>query len=145
MITRDEVLMGREKTSPLTPEMELNLQALLIGLNKFRTIYGKPMKVASGYRPPEINSKIKGAAKKSNHMVCLACDFVDIDGSLDLYCANNLKILEECGLYLEHPKWTKTWCHLQVAKPSSGKRIFIPFAGEPLPGKCDKLFLNLKI
>lgn len=136
--------MGREKSNPLTPEMEQNLVKLLEGLNKFRAIYGKPMKVSSGYRPEAFNVKA-GGAKKSNHMVCLACDFVDIHSSLDIFCVANQDILEKCGLYLEHPKWTKTWCHLQVVKPASGKRIFVPQATEPVSSKCDELFLNLKV
>lgn len=124
-ITREEVLMGRDKEYPLTPEIENNLNKLLIALNKFRHIYGKPMKVSSGYRPAAINAKV-GGAKKSNHMLCLACDFVDTDGKLDKFCINNLHVLEECGLYLEDPKYTKGWCHLQAIAPRSNNRVFIP-------------------
>lgn len=126
MITRDEVLMGRDKQAPLTPELEANLTKLLEALNKFRKIYGKPMKVSSGYRPPAINEKTFGAARRSNHMICLACDFRDSDGSLDQFCLNNKKVLEECGLWLESPEYTVGWCHLQCVPPMSGKRVFIP-------------------
>ena len=80
MITREEVLMGRDRTHPLSPDLEANLANLLICLNKFRKEYGKPMRVSSGYRPAAINSKV-GGAKKSAHMTCEACDFVDTDGS----------------------------------------------------------------
>jgi hypothetical protein len=126
MITREEILMGRDKIVPLSQEQEDNLEHLLECLNKLRTAYGKPMYVSSGYRPEAINSKVKGAAKKSNHIMCLACDFKDLDGSLDEWCLQNLDILEECGLYLESPMHTPNWCHLQAIPPKSGKRIFIP-------------------
>lgn len=124
-VSRDEILMGREREVPLSKEQEDNLSKLLIAVNKFRNIYGKPLKVSSGYRPGVYN-KAAGGAKKSNHMVCLAVDFADADGSLDSYCLNNLKVLEECGLYLESPEHTLGWTHLQVVPPASGKRVFKP-------------------
>lgn len=126
MITRQEVLMGRDKDYPLTPEMEANLTKLLECLNKFRAMYGKPMYVSSGYRPAAINATVKGAAKKSNHMICLATDFADKDGELDKWCLDNLDKLEECGLYLEDPAATPGWAHLQCVPPKSGKRVFKP-------------------
>lgn len=125
-ISRQEVLMGRDKQYPLTQEMEQNLQKLLKALNLFRQMYGKPMSVTSGYRPAAINATVANAAKKSNHMVCLACDFKDTDGSLDKYCMDNKYILEQCGLYLEHPDATPGWCHLQCVPPKSGNRVFRP-------------------
>ena len=124
MITREEILMGRDKAAPLTPEMEKNLEKLLVAINKFRAIYGKPMTITSGYRPPNINANTPGAAKKSNHMVCLAVDFKDADGSLDAFCMNNLAVLEKCGLWLESSEHTPGWCHLQCVPPASGKRVF---------------------
>lgn len=143
-ITRNEILMGREKEFPLSEELEKNLEKLLKALNQFREIYGKPMQVSSGYRPAGYNESA-GGAKKSNHMICLACDFVDLESALDSYCVGNQDILEQCGLYLEHPKWTKTWCHLQAIKPASGKRIFIPSTQEPPISKHDTLFDSLKV
>lgn len=117
--------MGREKLSPLTKEMEANLVKLLDCLNKFRQAYGKPMTVSSGYRPPEQNAAA-GGANKSNHMICLAADFRDTDGQLDAFCLKNLKLLEQCGLYLEDPASTPGWCHLQAISPKSGNRVFKP-------------------
>lgn len=125
-ITRNEILMGREKDAPLTGIMEVNLEKLLRAVNKFRAVYGKPMKVTSGYRPAAINATVPGAAKKSNHMACLAVDFADSDGKLAEYCLNNLKLLEEFGIWLEDPAFTKGWVHMQVVPPRSGNRIFKP-------------------
>jgi hypothetical protein len=126
MISRDEILMGRDKQAPLTGAMEVNLEKLLKAVNKFRAVYGKPLKVTSGYRPEAINSQVKGAARASNHMVCLAVDFADRDGKLAEYCLNNLKLLEEFGLWMEDPGHTKGWVHLQCVPPRSGNRVFIP-------------------
>ena len=126
MISRDEILMGRDKQFPIDGVMEKNLEKLLRGVNKFRAVYGKSMKVTSGYRPAAINATVKGAAKKSNHMVCLAVDFADSDGKLAEYCLNNLKLLEEFGIWIEDPAFTKGWVHMQVVPPRSGNRVFKP-------------------
>lgn len=125
LITRDEVLMGRDKEYPLTPELSINLDKLLEALNKFRQIYGKPMRVTSGYRPGKYN-KAAGGASNSSHLTCEACDFADVDWSLKQFVMLNPQVLEDCGLYMEHPDHTRTWCHLQIRKTSSGVRIFKP-------------------
>lgn len=120
--------MGRDVShkSEYSQEISDNLDKLLVPLNKFREAYGKPMAVTSGWRPPSLNSTVKGAAPKSNHQRGLACDFKDSDGSLDQFCMDNLDLLEKLGLYLEHPDATKGWCHLQCVPPRSGNRVFRP-------------------
>ena len=125
-VTREEVLMGRDAIAPLTVELEMNLTKLLACLNKFRAAYGKPLLVSSGYRPPQINNQVTGAAKKSNHMKCLACDFKDPDGELAKWCLLNLDVLKGCELWLEAPSKTPGWCHLQCVPPKSGNRVFEP-------------------
>jgi uncharacterized protein YcbK (DUF882 family) len=120
-----EVLMGREVSNPLTPELTRNLDNLLISLNKLRAHWGKPLVVTSGYRPAEFNKKA-GGAKSSSHMTCEACDFRDSDGSLDKFLLENQQVLIDCGLYLEHPDATPGWCHVQTRPPKSGNRVFRP-------------------
>lgn len=124
-ISRVEVLMGREKQNPLTPEMEGNLQKLLVAINLIRDLYGKPMTVSSGYRPAAANAAA-GGASKSCHLTCEAVDFADRDRKLTKWCLANLDILEQAGLYMESPVATPTWVHLQTRPPKSGKRIFLP-------------------
>lgn len=126
MISRDEVLMGRDAQYPLTQEMEANLAKLLVAINKVRTEYGKPMFVSSGYRPAAINANVPGAAKKSNHMVCLAVDIRDVDGKMKSWCLANLDKLALYGLWMEDAGSTPTWCHLQCVPPRSGNRVFKP-------------------
>jgi len=125
-ISKAEILMGRDKDYPLDVEQLQNLQKLLVAVNLFRQHYGKSMIVSSGYRPAAINAKTKGAAKKSNHMKVLACDFQDTDGAIDKFCIDNLHILEACGLWLESPDSTVGWSHLQCIPPKSGNRVFKP-------------------
>jgi hypothetical protein len=124
VISRAEVLMGRDSEYPLTPELEANLVRLLASLNRFRTIYGKPMFVTSGYRPGKYNTKA-GGAPHSAHLTCEACDFADGEGKLADYCIRNLSLLEKCGLWMESPAKTKGWVHLQI-RPVPGKRVFEP-------------------
>jgi hypothetical protein len=125
MIDRSEILMGRDVEYPLTPTLETNLKTLLTALNGFRSVYGIPMVVSSGYRPGKYNTAAHGA-KNSSHLTCQACDFRDPDGSLDQYCLDNLPLLEKLGLWLESPDSTPGWCHLQVRPISTGHRVFVP-------------------
>ena len=136
MITREEILHNYNSALPLDTEIENNLtNVLLPALNKFRAVYGKPMIVTSGLRSKESHIAIynrKGIydidriPMGSAHLQGLATDFRDHKGLLKNYCLNNISLLEECGLYMEDPVYTLTWCHLQAVAPRSGKRIFIP-------------------
>jgi len=83
--------------------------------------------VSSGFRPSDINAGIVGAAKKSLHMSCLAIDIADLDGKLDKLIASRDDLLKKYGLWLENPKKTINWCHLDCK--DRGKRdlnIFMP-------------------
>lgn len=120
MISRDEILMGRDAEFPLSQELEDNLKLLLICVNKLRALYGKPMYVSSGYRPGHYNSDVSGA-KNSTHMVCMAVDFHDVDNALKDWIT--VEILEECGLWQEDPAKTPTWLHVDT-KPREN-RVFL--------------------
>ena len=113
--------MGRDVEFPLSPELEKNLSNLLVALNAFRAVYGKPMRVSSGYRPGKYNTAA-GGAPNSTHLVCMACDFADLDGSLDAFCLANLPSLEQCGLWLEDPERTHGWTHLDIR--ARNNRVF---------------------
>jgi hypothetical protein len=95
----------------------------MVALNLFREAYGKPMRVTSGYRPGKYNTNA-GGAKNSSHISCEACDFADPDGELAKFCLENIALLEECKLYLESPKATRGWIHLQVRHVVN--RVFNP-------------------
>jgi uncharacterized protein YcbK (DUF882 family) len=121
MITRDEILMGRDKEYPLDAALEANLQALLSAVNKLRTLYGKPMYVSSGYRPGHYNTDAHGA-KNSTHLTCQAVDFKDADGALKTWITEDM--LVQCGLYMEAREATPVWLHVQI-RPTVN-RIFKP-------------------
>jgi len=125
MITKQEILGGHDKRWPLTPKMEDNLLRLLAAVNIVRAVYGYPLYTSSGYRPKEVNEAV-GGSPKSKHMTCEAVDFHDRDGKFALWCLQHLDVLEQAGLYMEDPRYTVGWTHLSVAKPKSGKRVFIP-------------------
>lgn len=126
MITLDVYLMGRDKLYPITPEQKSNAENLLVSINLLLEEYGKELEVSSGYRPPAINANA-GGSKKSKHMSCEAIDLRDPDKSFKKWCVDNLNLLEKYGLYMEHPDYTPTWCHLQSVAPGSKKRIFKPY------------------
>jgi len=128
MITREEILMGRDKVHPLTPEIEANLKKLLEAVNKFRAAYGKPLLVSSGWRPGSFNTAA-GGAKASAHMVALAVDFKDPDGFVDAFAAecDRKALLKQWGLWLERPENTPGWCHLDCKdRGNRTSNIFVP-------------------
>lgn len=90
-----------------------------------------------------MNSMVKGASPKSNHIIGCAVDISDGSGDLMRWCLANLDVVADAGLYMEDFRWTPTWCHFQSSKPKSGKRIFVPSDALPLApnrwdGKYDK-------
>lgn len=126
--------MGRYDTHSklYTGELPTNTLILLERVNKLlyfaRAAGVNPQDppVNSGWRPPDINSKVEGASKTSLHMTCQAIDLADPNGDLDKFCFNNQYTLTDIGLWLEHPDATPRWCHLQSKPPRSGNRVFRP-------------------
>lgn len=120
--------MGRDKThrAELNRELRANARETLRRINRLLKRASMTGRVSSGWRPAAINARIPGAAKGSRHLHCLAIDLEDRNGALDAWCMANLAVLEELGLWLEHPDATPGWCHLQTCPPRSGNRIFNP-------------------
>lgn len=139
MISKDEILMGRDKKYPkeYTKEISDNVDKLLEIMNKVRKAYNKPMIIASGWRPAEINEGTSNAAKSSNHLKGLAVDIKDTDGSLWKWVLLNLNLMKDLGIYLEDKRWTPTWVHFQIVPPKSKKRIYIPSTA---PAKADDIW-----
>lgn len=120
--------MGRDKLhrEELTRELRSNARETLRRVNRLLRRAGILTSVSSGWRPAAVNARIPGAAKGSRHILCLAIDLNDRDGALDAWCMANPAVLEELGLWLEHPAATPGWCHLQTCPPRSGNRVFEP-------------------
>lgn len=124
MISLQE-MMGPNNYDDLSDELKANAIEQLRRVNLFRTEYGIPMIVDSGYRTPEHNAAI-GGAKDSSHCTCQAIDFRDTDNKLKEFIAKDPTILDRCDLYMEDPSTTTDWIHLQSRVIPSGKRIFMP-------------------
>jgi hypothetical protein len=134
--TIDEVLMGRVSFAQLSKVQQSNLKALIERCSTAFIGLKMPLIVSSGYRSPAINAAVPGSAKRSLHMDCAALDIADVDGRVRDYCLANLQTLKTVGLWLEDPRWTPTWIHVQIYAPKSGRRIFIPDSSAPKAPKA---------
>lgn len=123
MITLKDYLMGRDKEYPLDMLQAQNAADLLSRVNWLFGSLEIHAKVSSGYRPSAINKKI-GGAKMSTHTVCAGIDLHDPDGMLAAKMLDHLDLLEECGLWLENPRFTEKWVHLDIKQRKN--RIFNP-------------------
>lgn len=97
---------------------------LAIRLAALLSTYGSRPPISSGYRTPEAN-KAAGGAPKSSHLEGKAVDFADSKRKFADWCMANLPELQKHGLYMENPKKTPTWVHLQ-SRPVPGKIVFDP-------------------
>ena len=131
---------GFRVIEPLSKTLESNLIDLLTKINALRLDFNKPMIVSSGFRSPEHNAKV-GGSTHSTHQTCQGIDIIDTDGGLRRFCvANNNAILRKYDLFMEHPAYTKGWCHLQTRKPKSGNIVFVPYVGKPQEAHYDNSF-----
>ena len=128
MISLKELLKGAD-VSKLPKDHRDNLEVLLFRLNKFRTAYGQPMIVTSGYRTREDHLRIyrqkgiidiKKIPMGSKHLSGCAADFADPNGELMAFAKSNQTFLEQVGLWAEDG--TKGWLHLQSKPFGSYKR-----------------------
>lgn len=133
MITEQDYLMGRDQIEPLSIELVDNMMEMIDKANLLLSMFyaerpaAARRKVNSGYRPPKINAAV-GGAKFSKHLTCQAVDLSDEDGELGEWIEGNLKVLTECGLWMEHKSKTPTWVHVQSVPPAPNytKRVFYP-------------------
>ena len=120
----------RLDSQELTEIVKANAEELKTRVNKALEYVGVlEADVSSGFRPSSVNSKVPNAATKSAHMSGEALDLVD-DDKQTLCKLFTREVLEKFDLYLENSDYTKgknsNWCHLQIRKTKSGKRIFTP-------------------
>lgn len=129
MITLTEIFKNDcENYYSVNAEIRKNIDELLHKTNVIRYFYDKPMFVNSGYRNQVHNTQV-GGARKSLHMAGLAIDFSDPTHSIYNFLINSntgRELITKLDLYFENCKYTVTWCHIQLRKPGSGNRIFIP-------------------
>lgn len=97
-----------------------NLKILAEGLERARLVIGKPLRISSGYRSPDINRAV-GGSRTSFHMQGLAAD-IEVDG---------MTPLEVCTLLDKHRdevRFDKVileffgWSHIQFAPKGDAPR-----------------------
>jgi hypothetical protein len=116
-----------------------NLELMINGIEKLFVEIDEILKISSGFRNPTRNKQV-GGVKNSLHTRCLAVDFLDLDGELDNWFIENRDFLKDNGYAIEHPFYTKNWCHFQVITPPSKRNVFVPYAGKVKKGCCDERF-----
>lgn len=112
------------KESEVDIVIKRNLEDLCRKINALG--YQPPMRATSCLRSIKDQQRINPSAMGSSHLYGCAVDIADADGKLKAWCKANQKKLVECGLWMESPEATKTWCHLQSYCPKSMNRIFNP-------------------
>jgi uncharacterized protein YcbK (DUF882 family) len=129
MILMRDLLKDKNFDS-LSPEIQKNLENLLVIINNIRTLYDKPMIVTSGLRTMEEHLAIyakKGITDKSKipmkskHLFGLAVDISDPNGELKTWCKANEKVLKEMGVWMEDFSSTPNWVHFQIVPYGSYK------------------------
>lgn len=138
-IMLDQYWMGRDAKYPgeLTAEIRHNAEQLVGKVNNllaFAEVDGvepglsvRGDAIASGWRPPAVNDATTNAAAGSKHRTGQAVDLADGGArKLARWCLTNLDALETIGLWMEDPRWTPSWVHLQLVPPGSGKRVYVP-------------------
>jgi uncharacterized protein YcbK (DUF882 family) len=129
IITLEAYWKNRDKTfaSELTDTIKDNAKELLKRVNGL--LYAMRVvnvKVTSGWRPQEINS-MYGGAPNSYHLIGQAVDIADHDRRLSKEIQDRTWLLKEYGLWMEDPKFTSTWVHLDSGtRPERDVRIFKP-------------------
>lgn len=82
-------------------------------------------KLSSGFRDKQSNAAA-GGAKASCHLFGMAADIEDKDRKFATFCVANEDLLRHFGLWMEDPRYTKSWVHLQTRPVGSGSHIFVP-------------------
>lgn len=91
-----------------------NIKKLAVELQKIRDIMGVPLTINSGYRSPEFNAKVDGAAKNSMHMYGKAAD-ISAKGERGKDIALVImQMISRGTLYNGGVGTYKTFCHYDI-------------------------------
>lgn len=101
-----------------------NLEDLCLKINALG--YQPPMRASSCLRSLADQKRINPKAMGSSHLYGCAVDIADPKNELANWLSKKSELLMYNGLWMEDPKHTKTWVHLQTYAPKSMKRVFIP-------------------
>lgn len=101
-----------------------NLEDLCLKINSLG--YQPPMKASSCLRSLADQKRINPKAMGSSHLYGCAVDIADPKNQMANWLMKKTELLMYNGLWMEDPKYTKTWVHLQTYAPKSMKRVFVP-------------------
>ena len=129
-ITEAEFFEGRDKKFPdeMTDVIRSNAKELLFRVNGLLNDlnWKDEAKVTSGWRPRSINKAV-GGAPSSHHLYGRAIDIADPGQKLALAILKNPDLLIDYELWIENPKYTPTWVHLDMGtRPERSVRMFSP-------------------
>lgn len=144
ILTKKDFLKGYPENYSLIDEQEANSTILVSKANQLQKILQHPFTISSGFRSEEHNKRV-GGSETSLHKLFAAVDILDPDSWIAKILVEKSFLLEELDLYMEHPKYTKGYVHLQIFPPKSRRRIFPPYNREPIASKFNKLFKDLKV
>ena len=135
MITLQAYWKGRNilNAEELTDEIRANAEVTVSKANELLARAGRSdiNTVNSGWRPKTVNDATANSGLHSRHITAEAVDLPDADRTLREWAVDNLDVLRELGLYMEDPRWTPTWLHIQTQPPKSEKTVFIPSPAPP--------------
>ena len=146
MITLADYFMGRDRAYQEDCTQEIRANAvltvarvnLLLAAAEEEFVYPGTdeethTQVASGWRPRGLNARTSNAATNSKHLTAQACDLQDTEGrEFARWCLRNLEVLERIGLWMEAPRYTPSWVHVQTIPPGSGLRVYRPSTATPI-------------
>lgn len=107
---------GIDNTPP--PEVLANLKRLAITMEEVRVLFGKPIRISSGYRCQELN-RLVGGSMTSQHTKGLACDFTVIGVELDDVMDD---IIEEGLVFDQLIKEFNSWIHISIPEKDGYER-----------------------
>lgn len=125
ILTTEGRYEDRIDSEECTTSVRANAADLAERVSKLCDLLGVKPRITSGFRTIEANRKA-GGARSSNHLKGMAVDLADSDGSIANHILADPSLLITCDLYLENPKYTKGWIHVQLVPPKSGLRVFTP-------------------
>lgn len=112
------------KESEIDLVTKRNLEDLILKVNALG--YEPSMTATSCLRSLADQRRINPRAMGSSHCYGCAIDVSDPKGELKAWLLKNQNKLVECGLWMESPDATPTWCHLMTLAPKSMNRVFKP-------------------
>lgn len=136
-VTLSEYFGPYENHHDVTDDVRSNAEALLSRVNALYAVAvrdGVPLPDNPGTKSGVSGSGNGGfrpnlcpvGAGSSTHKIGRGIDRYDPSRAFAAWCLAHPDVLKEFGLYMEDPRWTPSWVHLQDKAPNSGKLVYVP-------------------